>query len=165
VEIRDVRLLFVLDGDAGSGGVIFHSIVAKNLYVSLRGRPDVQLPIVFLCTRVSKSTEQDWCKLKRVLEFLKGALDNRITLGADVITVMQTWVDASYAVHSDMKSHTGGTISFGRGTIMSKSSKQKLNTKSSTKAELVGASDLCDLGEKVPRAPRIYHAREPFSSG
>jgi hypothetical protein len=60
----------------------------------------------------SKSTEQDWSKLKRVLKFLKGTLDDRITLGADDITVMQTWVDASYAVHSDMKSHTGGTISF-----------------------------------------------------
>jgi hypothetical protein len=72
---------------------------------------------------------------------MKGTLDDRITLGTDDITVMQTWVDASYAVHSDMKSHTGETISFGRGTIMSKSSKQKLNTKSSTKAELVGASD------------------------
>jgi hypothetical protein len=120
---------------------IFHSIVAKQLYVSHRGRPDVQLPIAFLCTRVSKSTEQDWSKLKRVLEFLEGTLDDRITLGADDITVMQTWVDASYAVHSDMKSHTGGTVSFGRGSLMSKSSKQKLNTKSSTKAELVGASD------------------------
>jgi hypothetical protein len=31
---------------------IFHSIVAKNLYVSHRGRPDVQLPIAFLCARV-----------------------------------------------------------------------------------------------------------------
>jgi hypothetical protein len=41
-----------------------------------------------------------------------------------------------------MKSHTGGVVSFGRGAIMtSRSSKQKLNTKSSTEAELVGASD------------------------
>lgn len=54
---------------------------------------------------------------------------------------MYTWVDASYAVHRDMKSHTGGAVSFGRGVIMSKSSKQKLNTKSSTEAELVGASN------------------------
>jgi hypothetical protein len=40
-----------------------------------------------------------------------------------------------------MKSHTGGVVSLGRGVIMSKSSKQKLNTKSSMEAELVGASD------------------------
>ena len=55
---------------------------------------------------------------------------------------MAIWVDASYAgVHEDMKSHTGGVISFGRGALSSKSSKQKLNTKSSTEAELVGTSD------------------------
>jgi hypothetical protein len=46
-----------------------------------------------------------------------------------------------YAVHNDMKSHTGRVVSFGRGAVMSKCSKQKINTKSSTEAELVGASD------------------------
>ena len=40
-----------------------------------------------------------------------------------------------------MRSHTGGLISFGQGGIACKSSKQKLNTKSSTEAELVGASN------------------------
>ena len=55
--------------------------------------------------------------------------------------VLQTWVDASYATHPDMRSHTGGVISLGHGVINSKSSKQKINTKSSTEAEVVGASD------------------------
>jgi hypothetical protein len=40
-----------------------------------------------------------------------------------------------------MKSHTGGVISFGVGGLIGKLWKQKLNTKSSTEAELVGASD------------------------
>jgi hypothetical protein len=80
-------------------------------------------------------------KLKRVLQYLTGTLDEFLMLGADDLSEMKTWVDASYAVHKDMKSHTGGVVSFGRGAVMSKSSKQKLNTKSSTEAELVGASD------------------------
>ena len=50
-------------------------------------------------------------------------------------------MDAAFAVHPDMKSHTGGVISFGRGGLACKSTKQKLNTKSSTEAEFVGASD------------------------
>jgi hypothetical protein len=75
------------------------------------------------------------------LEYLRGTLDEFLTLGADDIRKMKTWVDASYAVHQDMKSHTGGVISFGRGAALSKCSKQKLNVKSSTEAELVGASD------------------------
>jgi hypothetical protein len=120
---------------------IFHSVVAKLLHVSKRSRLDIQLAVAFLCTRVAKSTEQDWIKLKRVLEYLRGTLDESLTLGADDIGMMKTWVDASYAVHKDMKSHTGGVVSFGIGAVMSKSSKQKLNVKSSTEAELVGASN------------------------
>eukprot|EP00978_Attheya_sp_CCMP212_P048299 scaffold500167_cov161-Attheya_sp.AAC.1 len=56
--------------------------------------------------------------------------------------MMKWWVDAAFAVHPDMKSHTGGTFSLGRGSIYSASLKQKLNTKSSTEAELVGVNDL-----------------------
>jgi hypothetical protein len=91
---------------------------------------------------VSYSIEQDLSKLKPTLEYLQGTLDEFVMFGADNMCKMQTWgVDASYAIHEDMKSHIGGAVSFGRGAAMSKSSKHKLNTKSSTKAELVGASD------------------------
>ena len=120
---------------------VFHSITAKLLYVSQRGRMDIQLAIAFLCSRVSCSTAEDWDKLRRILQYIKGLLDMYRIIGADDLSKMMTWVDASYAVHRDMKSHTGGVISFGTGAVMSKSTKQKLNTKSSTEAELVGASD------------------------
>jgi hypothetical protein len=79
--------------------------------------------------------------LKRLLEYIHGTLDTEYTVGADDLGRMHTWVDASYAVHPDMRSHTGGVISFGRGGVACKSGKQKLNTKSSTEAEFVGASD------------------------
>ena len=52
-------------------GEIFHSLVMKLMYVCQRARPDIVTAIAFLCTRVSKSTEEDWNKLKRLLEFLK----------------------------------------------------------------------------------------------
>jgi hypothetical protein len=119
----------------------FHRVVAKLLYVSKQGRLDIQLTTAFLCMRVSFSTVQDWAKLKRLLMYLRGTLDESLTLEADDLTIMKTWVDASYGVHKDFKSHTGGAVSFGQGAVMCKSAKQKLNTKSSTEAELVGASD------------------------
>ena len=120
---------------------VFHSVVAKLLYVSLRARMDILLPVIFLCTRVSKSTTEDQAKLKRVLEYINGTMDLTHTLGADDLGEFRTWVDASYAVHPDMRSHTGGVTSFGTGGLLCKSSKQKINTKSSTESELVGASD------------------------
>jgi hypothetical protein len=51
------------------------------------------------------------------------------------------YVDASYGVHPDLKSHTGSTISIGKGPVHCKSSTQKINTKSSTEAELIALSD------------------------
>ena len=52
-----------------------------------------------------------------------------------------TWVNASFAIHPNMRSHTGGIISFGRSGILCKSKCQHLNSKSSTEAELIGTSD------------------------
>jgi len=48
-----------------------------------------------------------------------------------------------YAIHDYIRSHTGAKIIMSKGTIYARPTKQKLNTKSSTQAELVGASDIC----------------------
>ena len=53
---------------------------------------------------------------------------------------MLTWIDASYAVHPNMRGHTGGAISFGNGVAHARAGKQNLNVKSSTEAEIVGMS-------------------------
>ena len=58
--------------------------------------------------------------------------------------MLKWWVDASYAVHEDMRGHIGRNISMekdGRGLIIIISKKQKLETKSLTEAELIGADD------------------------
>ena len=51
-------------------------------------------------------------------------------------------IDVAYGVHPDMKSHTGACLSFGKGMLYSTSSKQKLNARSSTEAELIGIQDI-----------------------
>ena len=75
------------------------------------------------------------------MAYLKGPAGLKLTLRSDGAGVVQWWVDASYAVHHDARSHTGATLSLGQGSIFYKSSKQKLNTTSSTEAELVGVYD------------------------
>ena len=74
---------------------------------------------------MSKSTTDDWVKLRRLLGFLQKTIDNVRIIGADNLEDMYTWIDAAYGVHEDFKSHTGGGISMGTGLIHSKSSKQK----------------------------------------
>ena len=53
---------------------IFHSIVQKLLHVSKRARLDLQVTIGFLCTRVNSPQEDDWKKLKRLLQYIFGTL-------------------------------------------------------------------------------------------
>jgi hypothetical protein len=123
----------------------FHTVVAKGLFVCKRARPDIHLAISVLCTRVIKPNKSDWTKLIRLLKYLNGTREYVLTLSADSLQVIKWYVDASFAVHPDFKSHTGGVMTFGRGAVQSLSTKQKLNTKSSTTAELVGADDASTL--------------------
>jgi len=120
----------------------FHTNVAKLYYMAKRARPDLLAALAFLITRVTCPTEQDMTKLERVIKYLRSTPTLGLRLiGEDAITMM-AHVDASYGVHEDFKSHSGCTIMVGRGVVFAKSSKQKINTKSSTEAELVALSDM-----------------------
>ncbi len=59
--------------------------------------------------------------------------------------VLMWYVDASFAVHPIMCSHTGGGLTMGRGFPIVSSTKQKLNTQSSTESELVGVDDMMPI--------------------
>ena len=119
----------------------FHHAVAQLLFVTMRCRRDIQTAVAFLSTRVKEPDEDDWGKLKRLLKYLWGTLYLPLILEIDNLNVIKWWVDASYAVHPDCKSHTGVMMSLGKGAISSMSRKQKLNTKSATESELVGVDD------------------------
>jgi hypothetical protein len=121
--------------------VLYHHLTAKLLYLAKRVRPDLQTVVSFLCTRVQSPDVDDWKKLGRCLTFLRDTKDEVLTLSADGSWTIKWWVDASYAVHPDMKSHTGATMSLGEGCVYSMSTKQKLNTRSLTEAELVAVND------------------------
>ena len=62
-------------------------------------------------------------------------------IGMNGLSYIQTWIDASYAIHRDMRGHTGGIVSLGTGAVIHHCSKQKINTKSSAESEVVGVSD------------------------
>ena len=120
----------------------FHTYVAKALFLCKRARPDLQTAVAFLCTRVQSCDNDDYKKLTRMLQFLRATREDYLTLSAASLHNVRWWVDASYAVHPDMKSHTGGAMSLGRGVIYGTSKRQKLNTKSSTESEVVGTDDV-----------------------
>jgi hypothetical protein len=137
--------LFTVDEDCeklpADKVVAFHNIVAKTLYATKRARPDTCTAIAFLTTRVREPDTQDWAKLAHLMKYLRGTRKLPLILSADGSGIFKWWIDSSFAVHPNMRGQSGGGLSLGRGFPNMGSTKQKLNTRSSTEAEVVGADD------------------------
>ena len=121
---------------------IFRTFVAKifMLWTEKRGRPDVEPTMAFLCTRVKQPNVDDWQKFKRMCCFIKSTKNDVRIIGADDLLDMLVMIDSAHAVHNNMRGHTGGITTFGTGLIDQKSSKQKMNTRSSTETEHVAGT-------------------------
>ena len=75
------------------------------------------------------------------MDFLKRTRQECVIIALDGTGKVVWSVDAAFAVHPDMKSHSGMSMTMGKGSITALSKKQKLNTRSSTEAELVAVDD------------------------
>ena len=75
-------------------------------------------------------------------------------------------IDASFAIHIDTESYTGYCLTLEIGSPISGSSTQKVNTRSSTKSELVRVGDAIGFVERVSlyckKQVRKYPAEHPF---
>jgi hypothetical protein len=76
------------------------------------------------------------------MDYLRCDHDQPLVLGADNNGLLMWYVDALFVVHPSMCGHTGDGLTMGRGFPISVSTKQKLNTRSSTRSELVGVDDM-----------------------
>ena len=116
--------------------------MAHLLFLCKRARPNLQTVVAFLTTRVKEPDVDDYKYLMQAIRYLWGTKDLCLTLQSTNVCDIKWWVDASFAVHPDMRSHTGGVMSLGKGAVFGQSTRQKLNTKSSTESEIVGVSDV-----------------------
>ena len=85
--------------------------------------------------------KDSWKKLNRVMKYIRSTIGLPLTLGIDDTNTLRWYVHAAFGVHRDMKSHTGMMMTMGQGADSSNSTKQKLNKKISTEAELLGIDD------------------------
>ena len=121
---------------------LFHTFVTKSLFVTKRSRPDIHTAVAFLTTCVQGTNKDNWKKMLILMQYLRDTTEMPLTLCADDTNIFEWWVNRSYAVHPDMLSKTGGTMSLGKGAIISTPIKQKMNTKSLTEIYLIVADDL-----------------------
>ena len=121
--------------------IMFHHNMAKLLFLCKWAKPDLQTAVAFLSTRVKSPDEDDYKKLTRSMHYLRSTARLPLTLEVEHLLVFKWWIDWAFAKHPDMQSHTGGILSLGKGAVYGASTRQKLNTRSSTEAELVGVDD------------------------
>ena len=127
---------------------LFHHLTAKLLFLCQCERPDLQTAVAFLTTRVKWPDTDDYKKLTHTICYLCGAPDLALMLETNDAHVVKWWVDASFTVHPDsMRCHTGGTMSLSTKKVSAYSTltHHKINTKSSTEAELVAIDDVVPL--------------------
>ena len=86
-------------------------------------------------------SEQDWAKLRRMIRYLQGTSDLPLILSVDKIALPKWWIDGSHAVNGDLQGQSRACMSFGKGSVISGSTKQKINTRSLTKTKLVATDD------------------------
>ena len=102
--------------------IMFHHYVAKLLFLCKRACPDIQTAVAFLSTLVKEPDIHDYKKLARAMRYLRGTINLSLVLQADNITSIKWWIDCAFGIHPDLRSHTGGTMSLGKGSVYSASS-------------------------------------------
>ena len=137
----------------GAGGLwskekteVFHSVVAKGMFVAKRSHPDISPTIAMLLGRVQESNMDGWKKVGRRCGYLNDTVnDHRFLRWNDHgLHIVNWYVDALFTVHEDFHSHTGEILILSEkgGAIIFISTKEQLNTRSSTETELVAVDDV-----------------------
>jgi hypothetical protein len=127
---------------------------------------EIVAPVSYCATKVLCPDEDDEKKLDRILSYLLSSRDAVLTLRIGPVLEIRAYVDASFGTYGDMKSVTGIVILIGNATVYVKSGNQKIVTRSSTEAELVGVSDVLSqvqwtrellIHQGVPIGPAVIY--------
>ena len=72
---------------------------------------------------------------------MKATKDKVAKISVDDTQTIKWYINSSFAVHRDMRSHTGAIMTLGQGAIISDSTKQKVNARSSTESEMIAVDN------------------------
>jgi hypothetical protein len=91
----------------GKEKAVFHTVVAKLLYLGKRGRPYILLAVQFLRTCIRAPNEEDWKKLDRVLGYLMSTKNKMQVFDKSKFEGAVTYTDASVGIYEDRKDQWG----------------------------------------------------------
>ena len=107
---------------------LIHTMTTQGLFICKCGCPDTAPAIAYLTTWVQKPNCADWTKLCQMLQFIKQTVKDKLTSRADSSGCLKWHCDTAFLM--------------GDGAITSLSRKQGMNTRSSTKVEVVAADEI-----------------------
>ena len=75
------------------------------------------LTVTYLTTRVNEPEEYDMAKLMRLRNYIAASKEQKLTLKAEDL-IYRVYIDSSYGVRPNGRSHNGLVISLGKGSIL-----------------------------------------------
>jgi hypothetical protein len=119
----------------------FRSAVGSLFWFAMATRPDILSSVVIVSQFQEKPSKRAWTALKRIFRYLKGTVDQKLTIYVGEKPCLRSYSDAS---HGDplLKrfSMTGSIHFYGNAPILWLSRKQRTPALSSAEAELIAAS-------------------------
>lgn len=122
-------------------GVPYQNLVGGLMYLTVTSRPDLAFPISFLSQFNKNPTMSNWKDLKRILRYLKGTIDYKLTYKKTNET-LYGFVDADWGGDKlDRKSFTGYVLFQGKAPISWQSKKQPTVALSTAEAEYMAMTE------------------------
>lgn len=127
----------------------YRSLVMSIFYVAKRSRFELLFAISYLATYSSAPYQSHYDKAIVVLKYLYRTQYFTITHKCHDESFIHAYIDASYAIHHDAKSHTGSLIFDNTNILDGSSTKHQHMDKSSTGSEVSGVHLKMDLLESL----------------
>jgi hypothetical protein len=117
----------------------YRSMIGCLLYLAKQTRADILFAVCFHARHSKAPTKRHNNGVIRILQYICGTKHLGLRFRSVNGIALTATVDASYASHPDLKSHTGCTLSIGKhsGSFISVTEKQSITADSSTVAEFI----------------------------
>lgn len=148
---------------------IHRQLIGCLLYATMCSRPDICYAVTYLSRFQHKPNTETWTYMKRVLRYLKGTLDQKLTYDRNISeNALYGYVDADWGSDKQDRKSTTGYVYYIYGCLCVWSSKKQGSVSlSSTEAEYVALSEACteviwikrilqEMGLKISNAIEIF---------
>ena len=121
---------------------LFHHFLAEILYLSKRSRPYIKFAVSLIWNILIDPDTDCYKNISRLMRYIKGTIWITLILSIENSRNIKWYVNSAFAVHKDIRSHTGGFMTMVTGGSYFQYIKQKLNTNTSTESKIFGVGDV-----------------------